>query len=233
MKLGLIYYKNVLDIAVKDFFDAYSASFKRDSSKGRYVFGGGLSMQALSRSLERCIVSAMSTIMDSSSVARDDYVIVIGSCYPKDNILLPLSSKSSIPTKLDAFISSNPTVKWLLNEDDIDIDIDALNGSAMSIFNKYFNDPSSLKDVHSSIMFISHSKLDCYMMFKVLKWAYGDVNCVNLWDRCKTSKDEHLVSLNSLIARFADGKKILSKNAMFKRCANEVKAYVDKTLLCK
>jgi len=66
-------------------------------------------------------------------------MIVIGSCYPKDNLLLDFKDDKYFPRKLASLIENRPSLKWLLSETDIEIDIDLMNELFIDVFNGYFN----------------------------------------------------------------------------------------------
>lgn len=232
MKLNLIYYKNLVDAATEIFFKDYGDSFTKEDEK--YILGLNSSKSSLKAILERCIIEAARSSVSTDEVDVNDVLVVIGSCYPKDNILLDFKDDSYFPKKLSSYISNHPTVKWVLSEKDIDIDIDAFNESLVSIFNDMFNDISKARDVfgcmYRDIMLVSHKKLDCYAMFKTVKWAYGSSNCLNLWKTKMQGNRCCMVALNDMISKYIHNKSKMNSSAKFKRYAHEVKDYLDKRL---
>lgn len=232
MKLNLIYYKNLVDAAIEVFFRENDANFTKED--GKYILGMNSSKSSLKSTLERCIAIAAKSTVSTDDVDVKDVLVVIGSCYPKDNMLLDFKDESYFPKKLDMYISKHPTVKWILAEKDIDIDIDAFNEYLVSIFNEMFNDASKARDVFGSryrdIVLISHKKLDCYAMFKTVKWAYGSSNCLNLWKDRMQGNRRCMVALNDMLSKYIHGKSKMNSSAKFKRYAHEVKYYLDKKL---
>ena len=163
---------------------------------------------------------------------KNGIFLVIGSCYPKDNLLLEFKDDNYFPRKLSNLIDSKPSLKWLLKEKDIEIDIDLFNEAFISIFNKYFNRQESKKSsaLAPKIVFVSHMYLDCYMLFKIIKWAYGSSNCCNVWKEKLTERRQNLVALNELMSKYIHNKSRMNKSVKFKKYAHEVKDYLDKKI---
>lgn len=161
--------------------------------------------------------------------AKDDILLVIGACYPKDNLLLKFKDDCYFPSKLARVIKQKPAVKWLLAEPDIEVDIDLLNEVFNSIFNKRFRSCSAKRSDASSqkAIYVSHSSLDCYMVFKTVKWAYGSSNCKNLWKEVLEGHRQNIVAINDLVSKYIHNKSRMNKSQEFKKCALEVKDYLD------
>ena len=143
MKLNLIYYKNVLDLAMKHFFDEYNDSFTKQNDI--YIFSLNASKSQLKSIFEKMIGLELQSICQNDTVTNDKYVL-IGSCYPKDSILLDFKEDSYIPKKIELSIKDKPQLKWLLKEKGISIDIDSINETLISIFNDMFNDQKKVQD---------------------------------------------------------------------------------------
>ena len=60
---------------------------------------------------------------------------MIGSCYPKDNLLLEFKDDSFFPARLSKMLEDKPSIKWLMRESDIEIDISLFNELLIDIFN--------------------------------------------------------------------------------------------------
>lgn len=232
MKLNLIYYKCLLDSAVEKMFDVIGSMFVRDSN-GAYVFSGGWSEARLEALLETCLSEAMHEVIVPAHKTFDKYV-VISSCWPKDNLLLKMKDSAYFPKKLDKLLSSKPEVKYLLREKDICIDILALNHIFIKVFNKMFNDSKHAAKVlgagFSNVIFLSHSHLDCYALFKVIKHIYGNANCVNMWKEKMSCKMQHLVAVNDLISKYVQKKTCMNKSNELKMYAREVKDYLKEKI---
>lgn len=229
MKLNLIYYKCIVDIALEKLVNYCGDMFTREH--GKYVLSLSISKKRLEDALEKLVDKEIESIIEQYS--KDDVFLVIGSCYPKDNLLLKLKDHCYFPGKLSKLIDSRPTLKWLLVEEDIEIDIDLFNELFIKIFNKKFSKKEPKRSSHtkpSRVLFVSHSNLDCYMMFKTIKWAYGSSNCTNVWKDKLSNRKQNLVALNDLVSKYVHNKSRANKSLELKRYAQEVKDFLDKRL---
>lgn len=228
MKLNLIYYKCLLDLAIEEFVKCYEDFFTKDQD--RYVFGLNVSKKKLYGALEECIEECLSRVMACSG--KNGIFLVIGSCYPKDNLLLEFKDDNYFPRKLSNLIDSKPSLKWLLKEKDIEIDIDLFNEAFISIFNKHFNRQELKRSsaLAPKTVFVSHTHLDCYMLFKTIKWAYGSSNCCNVWKEKLAERRQNLVALNELVSKYIHNKSRMNKSVKFKKYAHEVKDYLDEKI---
>ena len=208
-------------------FARIGSMFSRDGN-GMYVFSAGWSEAKLAKLFEKCLRSTMLEVVLPSTQTYDKF-IVIGSCWPKDNLLLKMRNGSYFPSKLEKLIVEKPSVKYLLREKDICIDIEMLNNIFINAFNKMFNSNYALKLLgkdFSNVLFVSHSSLDCYALFKVIKWAYGSSSCANFWKEKMQSQMQHLVAVNELIAKYVQKKSCMNKSKELKLCAKEVRDYL-------
>ena len=189
-----------------------------------------MSKQKLHSALSQCIDTSIEEII--SQYSSKDMCIIIGACYPKDNLLLDFKDASYFPKKLTSIIDRNPSLKWILREQDIDIDIQLFNEVLLSIFNERFNRLGKQQiDTHRpQVVYVTHRKLDCYMVFKTIKWAYGNTNCVNIWKEKLSQRRQNLVAINDLISKYVHAKNRINKSKEFKQYALEVKQYLDKVL---
>ena len=232
MKLNLVYYKCLLDIVVEDFVHKHEDLFTK--CNGRYVLGLSTSKAKLQAELDKCINDVVNEVRDAYC-RKDDVLVVIGSCWPRDNLLLEFKDYGYFPAKLQKLIDTKPALKWILSERDIDISIDLLNELLVSLFNKRFCAKATKRsaELRPAVMYLSHSHLDCYMLFKTLKWAYGSSNCCNVWKEKLASRKPCLVAVNDLISKYIHNKSRMNKSTKFKQYAHEVKDYVDEKLRLK
>lgn len=228
MKLNLLYYKCLLDLAIEEFVGCYGNLFEKCQDK--YVLGLNASKKTLHTILEKCIEDCLNRIVDSCG--KNGIFLVIGSCYPKDNLLLDFKDDNYFPRKLSNLIDNRPALKWLLREKDIEIDIDLFNEMFIDIFNKMFNkhEPKRSSMPTCKTVFVSHSRLDCYMLFKTIKWAYGNSNCCNIWKEKLIERKQNLVAVNDLVSKYIHNKSRMNRSIEFKRYALEVKDYLDKKI---
>lgn len=182
---------------------------------------------------EELVVDVLREVVKADD-SRDKFIL-IGPCYPKDSLLLEFKGDSYVPKKFETVIKSHPSLKWLLREDDIEVDINEVNDAVCSVFNEMFNSHKTVekllgKERASKLVVLAHSRLDCYMLFKTVKWAYGSSNCKNVWKEDLAGSREVLVSLNDELAKHIRNKSLLNISGKFKACAREVKGYLDEKL---
>ena len=135
MKLDLIYYRNILDVALKNFFDVHNDMFNRSGND--YVFSAGYSQSKIRSIWHDFIENAFDSILEFGYIEKDDIIVVIDECYPSKNILLKFKDSRYFPKKLDEFIENSPNIKWRLAETDIKIDIELLNSLSIDFFNSF------------------------------------------------------------------------------------------------
>lgn len=226
--INLVYYKNVLDLVMLDFFDRYNDMFVKDGDM--YVFGSGMSKTGLRDAMRKSFVDKLSGYIEKFDVLNLKYNFVISSCLPKDNILLDLRT-GRFSGKLEAFLEQNVNCRYILKEKDIKIDVSAFNDVFSEIFARYFTDRKNIEadfgSGYENLFFVQHRRLDCYMVFKILKNRFGGGNCVNLWTERMPNGRSPLVAVNDLVSTSVPGKARLSRLPEFKSCAAELNRYVD------
>ena len=119
----MIYYKSIVDTAIEQFVSHFENAFEKTG--GKYVLGLNMTKHRLYTVLCQCVDTAIESIL--AQYGRKDICIVIGSCYPKDNLLLEYKDIDYFPKKLEVLLHNRPALKWLMRETDIDIDIDLFN----------------------------------------------------------------------------------------------------------
>lgn len=230
MKLNLIYYKNVLDIIVSRFINDYNDCFTKINDC--YVLSTSIDRTSLKKYIKLALKNFIAEIR-TIYASKHDKLIVIGACYPVNNILLSLNS-AEFPSNLQQILLEKPDIKYVLKESDILIDIEMFNSIAIEIFNEIFSSESNKKKLFdaesNNIIFISHNHLDCYMVFKSIKWIFGQSNCVNIWKNKLNAPCEHIIAVNDLISRYANNKRQLNSNKTFKQYAHEIKEYLNTVL---
>ena len=143
-------------------------------------------------------------------------------------MLLKFRGNSYFPEKLSLLIDKSPTTKYLMKERDIHVDMHMLNAVFTSAFNKMFKDGACkvIGDEFSNVITLSHSHLDCYALFKISKWAYGNKNCINVWKEKMAGQMQHLIAVNELIAKYVTRKTDMNKSKELKMYAQEVRDYL-------
>lgn len=230
MKLNLIYYKNILDIILARFIDDFSDSFTKINNC--YVLSTALDRYKLKKYITiafKNFILELNTIINNSN----DKIIIIGACYPKNNILLSFNNEK-FPNKLQQLLIEKPEIKYILKESDILIDIDVFNSIVIEIFNELFTDNSKCKKTFcnnaKNIIFVTHNHLDCYMVFKAIKWIYGQSNCINIWKNKLNAPCNHIIALNDLISKYSNNKRLLNSDRTFKTYVKEIQQYLNSKL---
>ena len=67
-------------------------------------------------------------------------------------------------------------------------------------------------------------------MFKTIKWAFGNSNCVNVWKTSMQNVKPCLVAVNDLVSKYIANKTAMNKSKDFKAIALEVKSYLDEKI---
>lgn len=227
-KINLLYYKNVLDLVMETFFTEFNDFFTRSEEK-TYVFSSSISRSGLKKILRDLILSTVKKVVLEAEDSCCSYWFLIGGCYPKNNLILKFRDPSGyFPAKLAKFIEEKPTIRWILIEKDIKLDFELLNELFSELFSELCTKKLKLEKQLSNVIFISHKNLDCYMVFKILKWIYGKTACVNVYKKNGlVDKKLPLVAINDLVSRYIHNKQALNKSKDFKYCALEVKQQVE------
>ena len=231
-KLNLIYYKNILDLAVLKFFEENNDSFVKQGQS--YVLGTAVGKRALTAFFKKQLAAVIKEIAKPYSVIQPNYWIVIGACMPKDNLLLSCSGSKNLPNKLVKAINAPFQLKWLLKEHDIKIDLMKFNEAGIQLFNTLFQSQKNVQRLlgkgWTNVFFVQHKNLDCYAMFKTIKALYGRSSCTNVWKDKLQGVKLPLVAVNDLIDRYVTDKAELNQKHEFKVAVKEVKQYVDQCL---
>lgn len=207
-KFNLIYFKHILENSVSKFIQNNNESFSRID--GRYVYSKQISRNRLKIELKKNVLEEIHKYTKDFNILNPEYYLIIGSCYPKSNILLRYIPKGTyIPMKLNRIITEYPDIKYVLKESDILIDIESINCIFEEIFNDFFKDKTS-----KNVIFIKHKDLDCYSMFKTLKKIYGNINVVNLYEKHSDKMSKSLYSINEWILKYVRKRNIMNNDEM-------------------
>lgn len=232
MKLYLLYYKCILDRVVEQFVDQFKDAFSNQD--GKYVIGLDKPKSTMVSMFSQLVDECTDSIVESiQAFSQNDILVVIGSCYPKDNLLLEFKDDSFFPARLSKMLEDKSSIKWLMRESDIEIDISLFNELLIDIFNQRFNqrfNKSYKCSLQYKTLYVAHKRLDCYMMFKTLKWIFGNSNCINVWKECLSSDRQNLVALNDCISRYIHNKSQMNRSKDFKKCALEVRSFMQNKL---
>jgi len=84
--INLIYYKHILDLVMIKVFDIFNDDFKKIGDY--YVLSSNISKSKLEKILKELFINELKLIVKEWDILNPKYYIIIGSCLPKDNILL-------------------------------------------------------------------------------------------------------------------------------------------------
>ena len=228
-KFNLLYYKALLDRCFIRFFEEGSGWFKKDED-GNYQLSKGLSKSQIMKIFSEYLKDELLKLIKPYSLLEPNFYLIIGACMPKDNLLLQYKDER-FPKKLEAVIEKNAQLKYILKEHDIKIDIGKFNHAAICLFEKLFKSRREVEWLfgkqYKNIIFVCHSQLDCYSMFKVIKHIYGRSNCWNIHREKLYDMKSPLVAINDLIDRSIHSKLELNKSQEFKLIVKEVQQFLS------
>ena len=230
-KLNLLYYKNLLDLCFYKFFALHEDCFVKDGDC--YVLAKCPSRTKLQQIFTALLKDVLLAYVKPYSLLDANYYFIIGSCMPKSNLLLKFKD-GYFPEKLSKAIDGKLQLKYLLKEHDIKIDIVLFNQVFIDIFDKLFRSRDAvckfLGNKYKNVIFVMNKQLDCYAMFKTIKFLYGRSNCTNIYADKFKDKRSPIVAINDLICKYVHNKVALNKSAEFKKAVAEVKQFIDEKL---
>jgi hypothetical protein len=167
-KINLLYYKNLLDVCFYRFFDLYNNSFIKEEN--HYILAERLSKSKLTHIFKILIKEQLLECTNEFNILEPNYYFIIGSCFPKDNILFIHSDPTKVPKKLENIVTNDYQLKYLFKEKDIKLDMILFNQIFQDIFDDFFsNEQKLLKFLGKNrfnVVFIKHRHFDCYSMFR-------------------------------------------------------------------
>ena len=101
-KLNFIYFKDLLDLCFKKFFDDFNDDFIKDGNN--YVYGRHATKTKLKTVFRSYLKEELKKILTTNDVRNGNFYFVIGSCIPKDNILLKVDDRR-LPTNLAKLVN--------------------------------------------------------------------------------------------------------------------------------
>lgn len=225
----LLYFKNLLDIAFVQFFDKYNNYFQKID--GNYVFSAECDAQKLASILKKTIVETLLKTTVKYDRLKPTYYLIIGSCMPKDNMLLKFKDMQYFPQKLDKVLQSSVQLKYLLKEKDIKIDPVLMNNACIMIFNEFFTkkEVKLKKETYKNIIFVQHKNLDCYSIFKLIKHIFGRNNCINMREEMFKDIKTPIVAINDLIDKYVN-KTCMNISGEFKLAGKELAQYITEKI---
>lgn len=167
-KIVPIFFKTILDTAMKRFFREFDSSFCKNED-GQYVFSNSMSESSLEKLFIGYVTDELSSMIGNYSESRPEFIMVIGSCVPGQNIMLHQLKDDAKLTKLTDVV---PDLRYFLRETDIKLNIRMFNSVFESIFSKFMKKkPKAWRNV----FFIRHSMIDCNTLLDILRKRYGSL----------------------------------------------------------
>lgn len=225
---NLLYFKNILDVAFLQFFEDCNDKFVKID--GQYVLAEAFNVAQIEEHFFNVVVKVLNELIKPYDLVKAPEVyFIIGACQPRDNFLLKYKGED-FPLKLQKTIYDEYSLKYLLNEKDIKVDLVKFNEACVNVFNKIFSSNSSLKD-RKNVIFMTHKRLDCYSMFKVLKCILGKSRCRNLFKEKFNEVKSPIVAVNDLIDLNIHQKMKANRDQEFKAIVDEIKQFLNLKLL--
>lgn len=232
-KINLLYFKAVLDAVFVRFFDLYNNSFT--NIDGNYYLKEEVPYSRLVKIFRELAVDELKKHINKFNILSPHYYVIIGACMPKDNILLKYKDSGYFPEKLDKLLKADYQLKYSLREKDIKLDMLKFNEVCVKVFNEFFSGKNKVeryfgKEYVRNLVFVQHKHLDCYSLFKMIKFMYGRTNCRNLYEERFKECMCPLIAVNDLIDRYVHNKTALNKDVDFKQYVEEVKRFLKASL---
>lgn len=225
----LIYYKELINTCLLKFFNDFNDYFVIENNC--YIFSANYSISKLKTIFKKYIKTEIKTYCKpNKDIFQNDYYLVIGGCLPKDNILLQYKDLQYFPEKLNKLILNEHQIKYILKEQDIKLNIIQINEIFIELFNEFFNNKLTIGKQYNNIIFIQHKRLDCYLLFKTLKFLLGNKNCVNLYEKYFKNNKQCIIAINDKIQQYIHNKNLLNSNNEYKIIVNEIKQYLDEII---
>ena len=208
------------------FIDEYADSFVKDG--GHYIMAKQPSQEALTRYIVDFCGKETEKRVSRFDPEAPEFLFLLGGCEPKDNMLLEFKS-GYFPKKLEDLVNSEKCRKYFMKERDIDIDGLFFNKAADAAFDRLFKPGGAgFASRPGNVFALRHRRLDCYALFKIMKYLYGGKNCVNSWTEFPGK--ERLTAVNDLICRYVNNKTGMNRSSAFKSAVKEIKQYADELM---
>lgn len=228
-KFRLIYFKNLLDIALIKFFDEYNDKFQ--NSNGIYIFSENWNTKKFATVLKKYIIEILQKHIVKYDRLKPIYYLIIGACMPKDNMLLQYKDLKYFPQKLDKIIQSDLQLKYLLREKDIKIDSILLNNACVMLFNEFFcmKEVKHKNEIFKNLIFVQHKNLDCYTTFKLIKYSFGRSNCINMYKELFKEARSPIIAINDLIDKYIN-KSCMNSSDQIKLAGKELVQFINERI---
>ena len=227
-RINLIFYKHLADHALYDYF----SNGKWTEEDGRFVHIDNRTASSIREEIENLILEKLMSVVSPWDISNPSRYLVIGACRPSDNFLLDLQSGWMVKDNTMKLVKGKYPVRYIFREREITDDLVKVNGMLEDIFVKYFDKANLLKRIgqeYGNVMFIRHRRLDCYMMFKLIKYIFGAANCVNLFSKRGIRNNRVILSVNEMIDNDLD-KRSIKGSIQLSMITKEVRQYLNECL---
>ena len=231
-RIRAIYFKQLADRAFQRFLSERNGDFTKLERDGGtlYVYSGTKSRNSLRSMFREWILSDLFSLFPEFDIERPVYNFVLGSCIPRENALLRcVRGNSYFPEVLRKILSSGKDIRYYPVERDIKIDLDLFNSVLEDVFIDLFDRKRAKKFLGTrfrNVFFLRHPVLDCYMVFKVLRFSYGRNSVENVVKTEGMKVDVGLRSLNERIDENVSGKIPFLKSESMAPVRDEVMDFV-------
>ena len=223
--LNLVFFKHLADSTLYDYFTSSEFTKEEDG----YALVDGRSETTLRNLLDEAFISHLLENVTPWSLENPNHYFIIGACLPKDNLLLDFQQGCMVSERTRKLIDAEYPLRYVFMEDDLKADPVMFNSLVESLFVRYFDHRRLLRRIgkdYSNVHFIRHRRLDCYVMFKLMKYIYGRSNCLNLFLQKRMRNNMVIRSVNEMIDSEID-KRGLTGSIQLRTIANEVRQYLD------
>lgn len=231
-RIRALYFKQLADRAFQRFLRERNGDFTRqEGKKGTvYVYSGTVSRNTLKNMFLKWILEDIFAIFPEFDLEKPVWNFVLGSCLPRNNVLLRcVSGDSYFPAVLRKILDSGRDIRYYPVERDIKVDLDLFNSVLEDVFLELFDRRKARKVLGNrfrNVFFLRHSSLDCYMAFKLLRCVYGRNTVGNVVKELDMKVDVGLRSLNERIDEYVSGKISFLKSEMMAPVRTEVLDFV-------
>lgn len=227
-KINLLYFKNLLDIAMTRFVTEHNNMFVREGDK--YIFAVDYDQAKLKKIFRFYITDELKKYITPFDLIDPNYYFIIGACFPQNNLLLKFKGDCYVPAKVLDTIRMNYPIKYYMKEKDIIMDMIRMNQVFVELFDEFFSNTKTVRKMfgkdYTNVFFIQNSVLDCYSLFKIIKGMYGNSSCVNIHKEMMTDIKHPIGSINETLCNYINNKREFLDSEEFKRTKASVMEYI-------
>lgn len=216
LKFKIIRYKDIVEKCFIKFFNKYNDSFIKDSDSNKYILAENISKSKLFEIFKTNILIELTNIAKSNI-----YYFLVGDCIPDSDLFFQFIDKNK-NIKLCNIINNAKINKYILYENDINIDFDIFDSILDDIFISFFS--NKYIDINDAkIIPIKHSRLGSAAIRDILLYYYNG-NDISIIYFDKTQKC--IISITDLIYSSVKNKTVFNTSTEFNKIKNEIIKYL-------